>query len=351
VSVNLGDLQDQVSKEPREPAVLKPPTDRESLPPYSSTVDPQDAEKWYDPKYRLSRNADGSFADYASLFINTPSRGSCFFNAVVYEADEREHNQVRADTLRGIATDRLMIRANELMDQYRNAYEDAKTNHQQLLSCTDALFHLSDLLNDDSFSECISAVYRYSQPSALPSPTVVNNWLTRLESVRRSPYDWAYCPFMQSAVEFLPHNVTVVDLPHHWFYPEGRLNNERPLTTGFSFRDYGKDETNEYRLGHEVIQRVLSPTTIFIQFVGNHFQTILFLSTEEGIGQGGIVHVVPSWERHKWLMRLARYWGLPRQAYDALEGYRRMRKCGFRLPGGLVCGLELGHCESSEHRP
>ena len=72
---------------------------------------------------------------------------------------------------------------------------------------------------------------------------------------------------------------------------------------------------------------------------------ILFLNTDLNASPDNqIIQSVPSWERAKWAMRVAKYWGFPERARRSINDWISRRNCGY----DGRCGLVLGH--SGDHQ-
>jgi hypothetical protein len=191
----------------------------------------------------------------------------------------------------------------------------------------------------------------------IPSPKELHTWIDSRKRVLRKKDTWAYTDLMHFTARVIPHNITIIAFPYLW-YRAGQEAQGTDWNSRVYVHDVGR--------GFEIEQEGMPESTIFIQYVGNHYQSIVFLSTErdsveaekEDSDSGRtprlsiitIVHSVPTWQRFKWVSRIARYWGFPRSGIENIEEWRSNHKCGYRmLEGGRSCTRQLGHDESIPH--
>ena len=336
---DLQELQRRISEEPRD-AVVLPPT--EPGPRKSS----RGAQKWYDERLALSRNANGSRAEYACMFVNTPATGSCFFFSISYNPTTA-HDDNKAVEIRHQSVDLLMESVEEKARQYCMMIElaaDVKPTYgtdeyEVLLSIVDSL----SMLLDDT-----RPLSQAKSSHNLPSSNELGKWIENRKRYLRRRDAWAYTDLMHCTARIIPHNITIIAFPYLWYKAGHEVQGLRDQNSMFYVHDIGRGYDMEQSEG------ALPPSTIFVQYVGNHYQSMVFLScsaTEdvEEDKEEAVVHAVPTWQRYKWVMRVARYWGVAESGMENIQSWRSMHKCGYHMKDGRSCTRRLGHDETVPH--
>jgi len=304
----------------------------------------------------MEMNADGSRAEYACLNILTPSDGTCFFHAVSYAP----FSNVSIDdvspgmSLRTQSVSALMEVVHSRLETYSSLFNPDhpptfSSDHDIFLSMVEIIFNVSHLLDDEKpyMSKLLVEGMKEVpyEGYVLPEPQQLEGWAEGRRGVLLNPYTWAYHELMHQTAKFIPHNITIISFPYAWYKGGGERVLDDASRRGFGKSIYVQDVGRGYSVEKE---EGLPPTTIFIQYVGMHYQSIVFCSTRS-VGDAGVVHSVPTWERHLWVARLADFWGFPESARNVIEAWRTSRSCQYPLGDGRLCAHVLGHDESIAH--
>jgi len=291
------------------------------------------ADQWYDDAVRLGhtlyKDANGNIADYAVMFIDTPSDGSCFFHAAAYDQFAPERSHARSAQLRDELVTELVERMNAQLIVYSEEYALG-----DLKECRNIIRHMGRMLFDDKTS---ASFIKMPIP---PSPAEVDGWIKNREAKLRLKRTWAYAEMMHLTAHHIHHDIATVEFPWLWYrsdladsLSEG---DRKRLTTRFRPATYFPS-SNPSQL-------------MFMQFLRNHFQSIVFLSTDVNApADRRIIRIVSAWERDEWIMRMARYWGAPQEDIEQLAEWRKEQRCRFRMPDGRICKQVLGHDSSIPH--
>jgi hypothetical protein len=281
--------------------------------------------------------------------VDTPANGSCFFYSVSYTLNN-PHSDDDAIDVRHDSVRLLMKVVEERKSEYGLMYYEQNPDIALGSDEYDVLDRIVDSLSMLLDDTRILSSARSSH--TLPSPKEINKWLESRKRVLRRKDTWAYTDLMHFTARAIPHNITIIAFPYMWYKAGQEVQGTNWISRVY-VHDVGR--------GYEIEQEGMLETTIFIQYVGNHYQSIVFLSTDrvdeseeaehdlESRSDRSLVHAVPTWQRYVWVQRIARYWGFPRSGMESVEDWRMLHKCGYRMQDGSLCSRRLGHDESIPH--
>jgi hypothetical protein len=168
-----------------------------------------------------------------------------------------------------------------------------------------------------------------------PSPEEIKEWVKTREAKLRMRGTWAYTKMMNLTAEYVNHDILTIGFPYLWYRAD--------LADSFDAGDRRAFNTS-FQISTSYIASKSRGKLLFIQFLRNHFQSIVFLSTRINVPDDRrIIHHIDAWERHVWLMMIARYWGAPQRDVEDLERWIAHLRCRFVMPDGSFCAEDLGH--------
>ena len=292
---------------------------------------------WYaaDLKY-----PDGTDAEFIPAVFDVEGLGNCFFLAVTY------------GTTSPILPSSSFGPDVSLAMRYRNASVDHI--HSLITPSYTALTEVIELLETEDLDEDArkSLIYRRRQIVNETSHTLaMEDYMPadiefaeykeaverELNKMRRFSF-WVHDSMSTHVASLSQYNIVIVTVPMEWTR-HGRPSPARVNNRGCGMRDLLRDvkvETSE----------PVQERSIFVMYNGNHFMPILLLNTDPNASpENRVIHSVPSWERAKWAMLIAKYWGFAEINIEyMIEGWIKFRNCGYEGR----CSLVLGH--SGDHQ-
>ena len=204
----------------------------------------------------------------------------------------------------------------------------------------DDMFRIMVVARRRDILDCISIHMGFENMMEVDESTDFEVFTSKVEAELnklRHPTTWVTQHMSIAVAEMNPLNVVLVTVPNSW---------TRHVRT---YKDDNWNRMcgmNDMMRGHDIEQKEpVRDRTMFVLCNGSHYMPIWFLNTDLNASPDNrIIQSVPSWERAKWAMRVAKYWGFPERTIRSINNRFSRRNCGYEG----WCSLVLGH--SGDHQ-
>ena len=293
---------------------------------------------WY---ARNLKHLDGTDVDFVPAVFDVEGKGNCFFLAVTYVA------QPPPSSTSPFGPDV------SLAMRYRNASTDDIKSHMQS-QYYDEYMSWSDLLesgiedvdfrnkvvskkNDLIVGICCELDIRYVPIIDRAGFEAFKRKVDREINKLRLPTTWVTSHMATVVAKLSNFNIVHVIVPNSW---------TRHVPSYVDIRWNATCSMNDMHRGGEIERsEPVHDRTIFVLHNGTHYMPIVFLNTDPNASPDNrVIQSVPSWDRAKWAMRVAKYWGFPARGMRSIKHWIIRRNCGYEG----WCSLVLGH--SGDHK-
>ena len=290
----------------------------------------------------INQNADRTRADFFPAFFDVNGDGSCFLYSILYNSHTHPHSSPKG--LVYYDEEEAMGVRNRAVDQIRDVVRARMDEYAAMRVFMGELMGAASLVDDgkefiDEDSRIKSSIIANLNIDSISMITnedgdIIESEVNELLKKLRLKRTWADAPLMAQIARSFPHNITIITVPREWARRRGPRSQ-------IALRDREcnvNDQSQSHGYDRSIIsgRASLADKTIIVLFVGGHYMRVVFLNTmSHSLSNPMVIIEVPTWQRHEWVDRIARYWGMHPHNFVR---WRSATTCGYR-----GCQMRLGH--------
>ncbi len=279
--------------------------------------------------------------DFVPMFFDVEGDGSCFFYSLTYTTPQPSTPTNLHTTAFGPNTEYAHDIRRKAVNLIRDVIKSHILEHDLCIESVHADSSLYDLCRSSRsiINEILTSGSAILFPDDMVEKLETYHHIIEERIQRMSQPDfWVNNMLGMYTARVFPYLIVSVTVPHSWVLGVPSTRYEQNM--GCFINDIGP--------GGDFADLHDPPTkTIFILYNGAHYMRVLFLNTDyHSTEEMKIIDRVDSWDRARWLEKIAMYWGFPQSWWGCLAMYKRKNRCLYRVNNENVCSLPLGHTGS-----